>query len=62
VIFLWAGLAPVADVESFVNECIRARMLALGYGILHDQYERIPAETRCRLLLEMISGRQGRSL
>ncbi len=60
VIFLWAGLAPVADVELFIDECIKARALVLGYGILYDQYERIPVEIRRRLLLESISGKRMR--
>ena len=34
--------------------------MALGYGILYDQYERIPAEIRRRLLLESISGKRMR--
>lgn len=52
VTFLWAGLAPVADVESFIDACIEAQALELAYGVLEDQYERIPREIRRRLLLE----------
>jgi len=50
VTFLWAGLAPVADVETFIEECIEAKNWALAYGILFDQYERIP-KSICRKLL-----------
>lgn len=53
VTFLWAGLAPVTDVESFIAECIEAETLDLACGILDDQYERIPPEIRQRLLLEV---------
>lgn len=57
VIFLWAGLAPIADVESFVDTCIETGSWALASGILEDQYERMPAEIRRQLLLKMISGK-----
>jgi hypothetical protein len=53
VIFLWAGLAPMADVEAFIDACIEAGAWDVAYGILYDQYERIPMEMRRRLLLEM---------
>lgn len=55
VTFLWAGLASVADVESFIDECIRAKNWALAYGMLDDQYERIPIDIRQRLLLQSIT-------
>lgn len=55
VTFLWAGLAPVADVESFVEACAEAGAWRLACGILYDQYERIPSEIRRRLLLKIIS-------
>ena len=51
VTFLWAGLAPIRDVELFVEECFKARKWDLGYGILHDQYSRTPLEMRRELLL-----------
>jgi hypothetical protein len=54
VTFLWAGLAPVADVEAFMDECNRVKNWALGYGILLDQYDLIPVEIRRRLILELI--------
>ncbi|HEY9694413.1 MAG TPA: NACHT domain-containing protein [Oculatellaceae cyanobacterium] len=50
VTFLWAGLAPLTDVESFIDECISAKKWDLAYGILYDQYSRFPAEI-CRSLL-----------
>ena len=55
VTFLWAGLAPMADVESFIEACMDAHSWALGYGVLADQYERIPRQTRRRLLLRALS-------
>jgi hypothetical protein len=51
VTFLWAGLAPIADVESFIKECISDNRLELAYGLLHDQYTRIPKEIRRQLLI-----------
>ena len=53
VTFLWAGLAPVTDVESFIAECIDTDTCDLACGILYDQYERIPRENRRCLLLEV---------
>jgi hypothetical protein len=55
VTFLWSGLAPLADVESFIDECINIRAWNLAYGILNDQYDRFTKEIRRRLLLEIIS-------
>ncbi len=55
VTFLWAGLAPVADVELFIDECIKAGALELAGGILLDQYERITSDIRRRLMLKLIS-------
>jgi hypothetical protein len=58
VTFLWAGLAPVADVEAFIEECIEAKNWALAYGILDDQYDRIPIDIRRRLLVQSITAGQ----
>jgi hypothetical protein len=58
VTFLWAGLAPVADVEAFIEECIEAKNWALAYGILYDQYERIPIDIRRRLFLQLTASEQ----
>ncbi|MBD2318704.1 NACHT domain-containing protein [Phormidium tenue] len=54
VTFLWAGLAPVSDVESFIEACIDARALDLACGILYDQYSKFKLEIRRRLLLSTI--------
>jgi len=51
VTFLWAGLAPVADLESFIRACVGAREWPLAYGVLYDQWGRIPRETRQQSLL-----------
>lgn len=51
VTFLWAGLASVAEVESFIDECINDEKLDLAYGVLYDQYDRFSAEIRHQLLL-----------
>ena len=55
VTFLWAGLAPMADVESFIEACMDADSWQLGCGVLADQYERIARQTRRRLLLRALS-------
>lgn len=53
-IFLWAGLAPLMDVEAFVVECLDSRQWSLGYGLLLDQYARFSNETRQAFLLKLI--------
>ncbi|HEX9982610.1 MAG TPA: NACHT domain-containing protein [Thermoanaerobaculia bacterium] len=50
VTFLWAGLAPMADVESFVRACLDANALPLAFGIVADQYTRFSPRTRRELL------------
>ncbi len=55
VIFLWAGMAPSLDVESFIEGCLEAKNWALGFGILNDQYERISVDYRRRILTEFIN-------
>ncbi|MCL4297453.1 MAG: NACHT domain-containing protein [Anaerolineae bacterium] len=57
VTFLWAGLAPVVDVEAFIEECVEAKNWMLAYGILYDQYDRIPIDIRRRLLLQSITAK-----
>jgi len=57
VTFLWAGLAPVSDVESFIDACIQTNALALAYGMLLDQYDRFTLESRHRFLRPLIEGR-----
>ena len=56
VTFLWAGLAPIADVEDFIQICIEAESWELAYGILYDMYERIPKNIRRSLILKLMSG------
>jgi hypothetical protein len=58
VTFLWAGLAPVADVEAFIQACIEATNWALAYGILSDQYDRVPIDARRQLLLQPMTAEQ----
>ncbi len=53
VIFLWAGLAPVIDVEAFIEQCKGVDDIPLGYGILDDQYDRFPPHTKRRLVLRL---------
>lgn len=57
VIFLWAGIAPSIDVISFIEQGLRDGHEALVYGILLDQYERIPIENRREMMLSLKSMR-----
>lgn len=41
VMFLWAGLAPTSDVQSFIEQCLKMNECKLSYGILFDQYVRL---------------------
>lgn len=52
VTFLWAGLAPFADVETFAQECINVGDIPLAWGILWDQYKRFSRDARRRQLLQ----------
>lgn len=54
VIFLWAGLAPVADVESFIQQCIEVEIWGLAFGIIHDQYERFPKEIKRDFIMKIL--------
>jgi hypothetical protein len=56
VIFLWAGLAPIVDVESLIEQCIEIQQWDLAYGIIHDQYDRFSAESVRMFLLKIIKG------
>jgi hypothetical protein len=51
VTFLWAGLASVADVVTYIDHCLDVGNFSLGYGILYDQFDRVDRITRRRLLL-----------
>jgi len=55
VTFLWAGLAPIADIESFIDASIDANNVALSAGLFLDQFERIPTEIARKLILKIIS-------
>jgi NACHT domain len=54
VTFLWAGLAPIADVESFIDECITAKEFRLAGGILYDQYSKFQVDVRRQMLLRIL--------
>lgn len=51
VTFLWAGLAPIADLELFIKSCLESESWSLAYGLLADQYERLPIDIRRKFLL-----------
>ena len=55
VIFLWAGLAPIVDVESFIEQCIEIQQWDLAYGIIYDQYDRFSGELLRIFLLKIIT-------
>jgi hypothetical protein len=50
VVFLWAGLAPSTDLESFVDRCSESGDLDLALGILLDQHARFTFEIQRRLI------------
>lgn len=54
VTFLWAGLAPVVDVEAFIDACEELSNIELAYGLLLDQYERITKVKRRELLKALL--------
>lgn len=54
VIFLWAGLSPVGDLESFIIQCIEGNSVSLAAGLIYDQYLRIPQLIKRELLLKIM--------
>jgi len=52
VLFLWAGISPAIDLVAFIEQSIYDHHQSLAYGILVDQYERVPVETRKELILK----------
>lgn len=52
IIFLWAGLAPISDVEAFINTCNEHKELSLAYGLLYDQYDRFSAKIKKEIFLD----------
>ncbi|MBD2458267.1 NACHT domain-containing protein [Nostoc sp. FACHB-87] len=61
VTFLWSGIAPISDVETLVDECIKTKTWDLAYGIVNDQYERFLLEIRRKFLLKIINYKQNSS-
>lgn len=49
VLFLWAGLAPVATVEQFIRKCGEASDGAAAFGLMLDQYHRFKAPLKAKL-------------
>lgn len=41
IVFLWAGLAPISDIEDFIEQCLDIRDAFTGYGVLYDQIHRL---------------------
>lgn len=62
VTFLWAGLVPLADLETFAQNCIRGKALGLAGGIIKDQWTRIPVDMQRRLLLVLLDSMKGMTL
>lgn len=54
VLFLWAGIAPLVDLENFLDTCLndkpRGRDFALVLGVVGDQFVRIPLDVKRRIL------------
>jgi hypothetical protein len=53
VLFLWAGMAPFVDLESFISAAVKSKDYELVFGLLRDQYDRFSLETRRKLLLKL---------
>jgi len=49
VTFLWAGLAPVMDLESFIEGCIKENSISLATGLFIDQYDRFSLEIKRKI-------------
>ena len=50
VIFLWAGIASVQDLEDFIDSCVKVQSFSLAYGLLHDQHDKISWKFYCDLM------------
>jgi hypothetical protein len=55
IMFFWAGLAPIIDVELLVDKCIKHNEWGLSLGLLFDQYERLSKDAIRRYLLLIIN-------
>jgi hypothetical protein len=53
VLFLWAGLAPVATLEQFIRKCAEASDGPAAFGLLLDQYYRILPPLRSKLVASL---------
>ncbi|MEL7408135.1 MAG: NACHT domain-containing protein, partial [Cyanobacteria bacterium J06558_2] len=56
IIFLWAGIASVKDLENFIDSCIEAKSYRLALGILYDQYEKFSTIYRKNLIDKLLCG------
>lgn len=54
VLFLWAGLADPADVVTLLRQCCQRGNESLGFGVLLDQFERLPDDLRTELSMEAV--------
>ena len=57
VTFLWAGLAPVAEVETFIEQCIEVNDIALGYGVFYDQITRFTPKFKRQIILRLLKSK-----
>ncbi len=55
VIFLWAGLAPEADVEEFMFKCLKEDSFSLGVGLFADQINRFQPKIKNDFIIEFLS-------
>lgn len=51
VIFLWAGLASIADLVTFIKLCLEVKNWSLAFGVLLDQFDRIDDRNTRRELI-----------
>ncbi|MGB2926875.1 MAG: NACHT domain-containing protein, partial [Limnothrix sp.] len=59
VMFLWAGLASVSDVESVIKKCMKAPTeYSLGLGLLLDQSSKFRIDIRRNLALLIVANQK----
>ena len=46
IIFLWAGIAPISDLETFIDNCLKSSGLDLACGLILDQYDRFSIDLK----------------
>ena len=55
VVFLWAGIAPAADVQLLIEEQVRINALGLGDGLLQEFGERLDPKQREEICWKLVT-------